>query len=177
MDDLERRLEAMLASQELDPSLMQEILALPPDDPAAARILARLTEVVGDQGPSPVMNIEDYYQPGEGLYSLIWPLAPATAAVLPLPFESLDRKTQFFVLFQEWTRRESEASMALVSGDADGASAGFEECLARADQLDVAELKARSYDGLRRVAELRGDRDAAQQALSAAMAARATSES
>ena len=36
MDDLERRLEAMLASQEFDPSLMQEILALPPDDPATA---------------------------------------------------------------------------------------------------------------------------------------------
>ena len=66
--------------------------------------------------------------------------------------------------------------MALVSGDPDGAAAGFEECLARADQLDVAELRARSYDGLRRVAEVRGDRDAAQQALSAAMAARALSE-
>ena len=176
MDDLERRLEAMLASQEIDPSLMQEILALPPDDPATVRILAKLTEAVGDQGPSPVLNIEEYYRPAEGLYSLIWPLAPTTAAVLPVPFESLDRKTQFFVLFQEWTRRESEASMALVSGDPDGAAAGFEECLARADQLDVAELRARSYDGLRRVAEVRGDRDAAQQALSAAMAARALSE-
>jgi hypothetical protein len=177
MSELERRVEAMLASQEIDPSLVQEVLALPPDDPEAERILAKLLEAVGDQGPSPLMNIEDYYRPGDATYDLIWPLAPSTAAVLTFPFEALDRKTQFFVLFQEWTRREAEGSVATVSGDPDGAKAIFEECLARADQLDVAELRARSYDGLRRVAEVIGDREAARQALAAAMSERDASQS
>jgi hypothetical protein len=177
MSELERRVEAMIASQEIDPSLVQEVLALPPDDPEAGRILAKLLEAVGDQGPSPLMNIEDYYRPGDGTYDLIWPLAPSTAAVLTFPFEALDRKTQFFVLFQEWTRREAEGSVATVSGDPDGAKAIFEECLARADQLDVAELRARSYDGLRRVAEVKGDREAARQALAAAMSERDASQS
>jgi hypothetical protein len=177
MDDLESRLERMLDAQEVDESLVQEILALSPTDPEAERILKKLEGAVGNQGPSPVMNIEDYYRPGDDLYTLLWPLSPATTAVLLMPFEALDRKTQFFVLFQEWTRREAEASVAMVSGDPDGARAVFEECLARADQLDVDELRARSYDGLRRIAELKGDRAAARQALAAAMSARETSES
>ncbi len=176
MDDLERRLERMLESQEIDESLLQEIMTLSPSDPAAARILARLQEAGADQGPSPMLNIEDYYRPGEGLYTLQWPLAPTTLAALPIPFDALDHKTQFFVLFQEWTRREFDATAALNAGGVDEARAIFEECLARADQLDVGELRARSYEGLYNVFGKSGDAGAAREALEAAMAARADAE-
>ena len=153
MDDLERRLEHMLETQEIDQALIEEIMALPPGDPRTDRIISRLTAIGADQGPSPVLNIEDYYQPGDQVFTLRWPLAPPTQAVLPFPFDALDRKTQFFVLFQEWTRRDLEANTARNAGDLDGAQAIFEECLARAEQLDVAELKARSYEGMASVAE------------------------
>jgi hypothetical protein len=176
MSDLERRLDTMLAAQELDPALVQEIMALSPDDPVAARILAKLLTVVGEQGPSPALNIEDYYRPGVERYTLRWPLAPTTLAALPVPFEELDHKTQFYVLFQEWTRRELEGNVARNAGDLAGARAIFEECLERAEQLDVAELKARSYEGLMSVAEREGDPDAARRALEAALAARAASD-
>jgi hypothetical protein len=173
MDDLEVRLEQMLASrEEVDPDLIQAIMALPPGDPATDRILARLMEFVGDQPASPVMNIEDYYVPGDELFTLQWPLAPQTLAVLVMPFDALDRKTQFYVLFQEWTRRDLEANTARNTGDLDAAKTGFEECLARAEQLDVAELRARSYEGLGSVLDMQGDRKRSREMLEAAIAAR-----
>jgi hypothetical protein len=173
VDDLEGRLDRMLESQELDPGLVQELMALPPDHPGFERILAKLGAIVGDQPVSPAMNIEDYYRPGDEGYTLRWPLAAPTLAVMPMPFEALDRKTQFYVLFQEWTRRELEANTARNAGDLDGAQAAFAECLARAEQLDVAELMARSHEGLASVHEKANDRDAARRELEAAMAARA----
>lgn len=143
----------MLETNEIDQALIAEIMALSPGDPRVERIMGRLSEIGADQGPSPVMNIEDYYQEGDQLFTLHWPLAPPTLATLPFPFEALDHKTQFYVLFQEWTRRDLEANTARNAGDLTGAREIFEECLARADQLNITELEARSYEGMASVAE------------------------
>ncbi len=171
MDGLEERLERMLESNEVDQNVIDEIMSLPPDDPRVERIAARLAEFGAMEGPSQPLIIEDYYRPDGALFELRWPLSPTTQAALPFPFEALDRKTQFFVLFGEWTRRELEANMARDAGDLPAAHAVFEECLARADQLDVAELRVRSYKGLASVAEKAGDRDSADSWYQAAEAA------
>jgi hypothetical protein len=174
MDDLEGRLDRMVASGEEDPDLMQAILSLSPADPRFKPIFGKLQSLQGDQPARPMMNIEDYYRPRGKPYELLWPLASPTARMMLVPFEGCDEKTQFFVLFQEWTRREAEASTARNAGDTNGARAGFEECLARAEQLEVDELRARSYEGLASVAEQDDDRTAARQLLEAAEAVRAT---
>ena len=173
MNDMEHRLDRMLESQELDPGLIEELMALPPDYPGLDSILAKLSAVVGDQPASPPLNIDDFYRPGAAPYTLRWPLAPPTLAVLPMAFEALDHKTQFYVLFQEWTRRELEANTARNAGDLATAQAIFEECLARAQQLNVAELKARSHEGLASIYEMVNDRDATRREFRAAMAERA----
>jgi hypothetical protein len=179
MDDLEQRIDQILGSGELNAerldelmALAPEIMALPPGHPGRDQILAKLTAITGDQPAAPQMNIEDYYRPGVLPYTQHWPLAPPTLAAMPMPFEALDRKTQFYVLFQEWTRRELDASMARDSGDPRSAVPIFEECLARADQLDVAELRARSHAGLASVYEMLEDRQAARRELQAEMAER-----
>ena len=89
-----------------------------------------------------------------------------------MPFEALDYKTQFYVLFQEWTRVENEATMARIRGDLGRARTLFEECLARAEQLDVPELKARSHENLASVYEMAGDQQAARAEYQSAMALR-----
>lgn len=164
MDDLERRVDRMLEdeTQEVDPGLIQELMALPPDYPGLDRIIAKLTAAGGEQPASPPLNISDFYRPGGERYTLRWPLAPATLAFLSLPFEALDRKSQFYVLFQEWTRVENEATMARIRGDIGRARTLFEECLARAGQLDVPELKARSHENLASVYEMTGELRAAR---------------
>src|SRR3954451_13824539 len=90
-----------------------------------------------------------------------------------MPFAELDHKTQFYVLFQEFTRRELEANTVRNGGDLPTAQALFAECLARAQQLDVAELRARSHEGLASVHEMAGDRNAARDELRGATADRA----
>ena len=174
MDDLERRVERMLAdpTQEVDPGLIQELMALPPNYPGLDRIIAKLTAAVGDQPASPPLNIEDFYRPGVEPYTLRWPLAPSTLAFLPMPFEALDHKTQFYVLFQEWTRVENEGVMARTAGDLGRARTLFKECLARAKQLHVRELKARSHENLASVYEMAGDQQAARAEYQSAMAQR-----
>lgn len=114
------------------------------------------------------MNIEDYYKPGTVKYEMKWPIA----VPLPVPFNELPHEMQFYVLFQEWTRRELEGNQMLDSGDHAAAEAIFGECLQRAEQLDVGELKARSYEGLTRVANKMGKREDARKWLKAALAAR-----
>lgn len=174
MDDLERRVERMLEdqTQEVDPELIQELMALPPDYPGLDRIIAKLTASASDQPASPPLNIDDFYRPGEERYTLRWPLAPSTLALLSMPFEALDHKTQFYVLFQDWTRVELEATMARNGGDRERARTLFEECLARAEQLDVQELKARSHENLASVYEMAGDRQAARAEYQSAIAER-----
>jgi hypothetical protein len=113
-------------------------------------------------------KIEDYYQPADTLFELRWPLG----VTLPIAFDRLDHRTQFSVLFQEWTRRAMEGDYALQQGDAASAKLIFEECLARAKQLAVNELIARSYERLAKVAQRTGVRAQERKHLKAAMAAR-----
>ena len=144
------------------------------NDPAMLdHILAELKAAGADQaGPSPPLNIEDYYREGDDDYDLLWPLQTP----LPCAFEDLDRKTRFFVLFQEWSRRELEGMTMLNSGRTAEAAAIFEECISRARQLNVNELVARSCEDLMRVADRTGDREAARRYSQAAVEARAKKE-
>jgi hypothetical protein len=89
-----------------------------------------------------------------------------------LPFEQLDRKTQFFVLVNEWSYREMQGWAALNSGAVDLAEAIFAECLERAVQVEVGELKARSYGGLQAVEEKSGRQDEALKYSAMGLAAR-----
>jgi hypothetical protein len=63
--------------------------------------------------------------------------------------------------------------MLLNGGQVDDAEKTFRECVERAQQLDVNELVARSYEGLMRVAQKRGDRAAERQCSEKAATARA----
>lgn len=166
-----KMLEEMMSSMNLPPEARRAVAAAMADPSKLDAALAQLKALGADQmGSGPPLNILDYYQPGPGLYELQWPLDMPME--LPVPFDQLDRQTQFFVLFQEWTRRELEGMMLLNSGDLDGAQRVFEECSERATQIDVAELQARSYEGFVRVAQRRGDREAERKWLDQATAAR-----
>jgi hypothetical protein len=133
--------------------------------PAGEEMMAMLKSMGASDGGD---KIEDYYQPANTLFELQWPLG----VTLPIAFDQLDHKTQFSVLFQEWTRRAMEGDYALQQGDAASAKLIFEECLARAKQLAVNELIARSYERLARVAQRTGVRAQERKHLKAAMAAR-----
>jgi hypothetical protein len=143
---------------------------------ADAATIERVQRMLEDAGATEVgsgapLNIADYYRDGPAKYDQRWPIASSLAG---FTFDDLDRKTQFFVLFNEWTRRELEGMGELNAGHTDGAETIFAECVERARQLDVSELLARSYEGLMRVAQKRGDA-AAEAAWSAkAVAARRT---
>ena len=134
----------------------------------AAEVMAVLEGMGANEGGSKTLNIADYYEPGSGLYNLRWPVK----FPLPIPFEQLDRPTQFSVLFGEWSRREMEARYALLHGDTTDAMAGFEECLQRAEQIAVAELVARSHEGIASVAEKTNQRALQRKHLKLAIASR-----
>lgn len=156
---MKKMLEDLLQSTDVPESARRAVMAAISDPSKLDEALAELQAIGADQiGSGAPLNIADYYTPGPGKYEAPWSLNPGVA--LPIPFEQLDRKTQFFVLFQEWTRRELEGMMLLNGGDVNGAEAVFNECLERAQQIDVRELEARSYEGLVRVAQRRGDRHA-----------------
>ncbi len=131
-------------------------------------VMALLERLGANDGGNRVLNIGDHYRPGTQLYELRWPVAFA----LPMPFEALDRPTQFSVLFGEWTRREAEAACTRNQGDNASAQFIYEECLARAQQIEVPELIARSHEGLASVAAKLNQRAAERQHLQRAMAAR-----
>lgn len=107
---------------------------------------------VGSGAP---LDAADYYVEGTEPFRLRFDLH--LPVPLPIPFEDLDRKTQFYVLFTEWSRRELEGMMALNSGDVALAASIFQECAERATELDVDELLARSYEGQMRCAQRRND--------------------
>jgi tetratricopeptide (TPR) repeat protein len=100
-------------------------------------------------------NAADFSVEGSGTFELRWPLLQSDP--LPLPWERLDRMTQFSLLFRDWSRRELDAQSALTRGEIAEAEAIFHECLERARQIEVGALVADSYEGLLRVAEKRGD--------------------
>ena len=160
-------IEKMIQSNQIDPEVISSLLS----DPATAdRVLAKLQELGADEGGSPMMNIADYYRPRNIKYELKWPLA--SPVPLPMPFDRLNEETQFYVLFGEWTRREVDGGVALNNGDLATAEAIFSECLERAEQLAVPELKARTYEDFVRIAERTGDRVAQKKWITLAKNAR-----
>jgi hypothetical protein len=154
------------------PEVMQEIVAAAAADPSLLAEAQEMLEKAGaaTTGPAPPLDIGALYPGGDGPYELKWPLqAPQSFA---FSFDDLDRKTQFFVLCNEWTYRDMQAWSALTTGSVDVAEAIFTECVERAVQLEVGELEARSYDGLQEVADKRGRAGEAEQHAAAALAAR-----
>lgn len=134
----------------------------------ADEVMAMLNDMGANEGGRAVLNINDHYRSGTQLYELRWPVA----FPLPVPFEELDRPTQFSVLFGDWSRREAEASYTRNQGDNTSAQFIFEECLARAQQIEVPELIARSYEGLATVAARLNQRAEEVRYLKRAVAAR-----
>ena len=131
-------------------------------------VIAELIELGAVQGGDKPLVIAEHYRSGNGRYALRWPVA----FPLPIPFDQLDRPTQFSVLFGEWSRREMESSYALLNGDTAAAMAGYQECLERASQIDVPELIARSHRGIARVASKTNQRTLEREHLQLAIAAR-----
>jgi hypothetical protein len=148
--------------------LRKDVMALVESD-EADEVVALLQSMGANDSGNKVLNIGDHYRPGKHLYELRWPVA----FVLPMPFDELDRPTQFSVLFGEWTRREMEAAYTRNQGDNAGARAIYEECLARAEQIEVPELIARSHEGLASVAQKTNERSVERRHLQLAEAARA----
>src|SRR5215813_3362616 len=109
--ELRQLIEQLASSGTLSPELLQKIQAAMADESKLDELLNILKGMGADQ-MGPPLNIGDYYRESNKSYTLRWPLG----VNLPMPFAQLDRKTQFFVLFQEWTRREMEGMMALNGG-------------------------------------------------------------
>jgi hypothetical protein len=173
-EEVQAILDTLLDTGAITSEQVSIIMKAAAHDPAILdQMLVQLKAFGADQaGPSPPLNIEDYYRDGSDTFELLWPLQIS----LPCSFDQLDRKTRFFVLFQEWSRRELEGVAKLNSGQVNEAAAIFEECLARARQLDVNELVARTFEDLMRVADRAGDRQAARRYSEAAVEARAKHE-
>ncbi|MBI4313028.1 MAG: hypothetical protein HY681_14805 [Chloroflexi bacterium] len=171
IEELERMLQTLSETGRLTPDMAGRLRAAANDPGKLDAMLGKLKELgAEDVGSGPPLQIEDHYQERPGKFQLQWPLD--TLLPLPLPFDRLDRKTQFYVLFQEWSRREMEGMMALNGGNLEEAERTFKECLERARQIEVRELMARSYEGLMRLAQKRGDRASEKQWSQEAMGAR-----
>jgi hypothetical protein len=158
----ESRIQAMLEDVTRTGKLPEGLMAALSEvqDPAVLERLVDKLKALGGEaaGDRPLDNIADYYRPGAQPYELLWPLAQK----LPMPFDELDRSTQFHVLFGECRRRLTEAASLRNSGALEQADAMYNECLQRADQLEVPILKSDAYQGLLCVAQMRGDRAAAK---------------
>jgi len=122
----------------------------------------------GEVGAGSSGSIDLYFRPGTEKYTLRWPLSPDLP--LPLAFEELDRRTQFHVLFGEFSRREMEGGMLRNEGRLDEAEEVARECLERAAQLDVPHLRAKAHQLGADIAQKRGDRAAEGRCLRAALA-------
>ena len=156
---LQELIDQLVRSGTLSPEMLAQVHRAMSDPRQLDELTRVLTEMgAADMGSGPPLNIADFYRGGTEPFELRWQLG----AALPLPFGQLDHKTQFFVLFQEWTRREMEGMVALNGGRLAEAKRVFEECLLRARQIEVGELLARSYEGLGRVAEKEGLRTSAR---------------
>lgn len=149
--------EEMMLTGNAPPELMDAVQGGMLSEGKLDEMLEQLKELGADQvGSGPPLDIADFYKEGVGRYEQRWELNPNLP--LPIAFDDLDRKTQFFVLFGEWSRRELEGLMLLNAGEIDAADEVFDECVERAKQIEVAELEARSYENKKRAAQRRGDR-------------------
>lgn len=173
MEQLKQMLEQLIQSGRMPPGLIEQITEAQNDPAKLAQLVKQLSAHLGPMAQD-TLNIGDYYHEGNGsLFELRWPLQPGNPLVVGgIPFTELDRKTQFFTLFAEWSRREADGLLAMSGGDLDRAQEIFLECGERADQIDVAELRARSYENLARVAERRSDQKSAIKWLDKATQAR-----
>ena len=167
--DIEQMARDLIESGKGDPTVLMERLKT-----ADAATVARVQKMFEDAGALEVgdgapLNIADYYRDAPGKFTLRWPVSSLPAG---FAFDDLDRKTQFFVLFNEWTQRNMVAISRLNDGAVDEAETIYNEGVERAQQLEVNELLARSYEGLMRVAETRGDAPAVQAWSAKAEAAR-----
>jgi hypothetical protein len=167
--EIGRMIDNLVQTGHLDPALLQRLGELN-DEATIDIVTAKLQAAGAHEGASPPLNSADYYRPGTEKYRLKWLLPPAIS--LPVPFDQLDRPTQFHVLFSEWSRRVTEGYQLLYAGETTAAQTVFAECLQRAEQIDVAELKARSYEGSMKAAQKFGDPQATRRWLNAALGAR-----
>jgi hypothetical protein len=152
VDALKTMLTEAVAAGVVPRDFLKKIDAAAKDPRLMDTIIKELTALMGDQAEPP-LNIADFYSEGDGSkYTLRWPLSSANPLPGGLQFANLDRKTQFFVLFAECQRREAEGMFALNQGNLPTAEAAFKECLERAGQIDVGELRARSLENLARLA-------------------------
>jgi len=155
--EVETALDQMLAANLVTDADRAHVIGAATPDEALNRLQDLMKRLGAAQvETSPPLNIADYYREGPGNYDRLWEIQ----APLPCRFEDLDRKTRFFVLFQEWSRRELQGLTALGAGQTGAAAAIFEECVERGRQLQVNELVARSYENLVRVAEKGNEHEA-----------------
>ncbi len=168
---IEEMIKDFINSGKMDPNMMNQLRSIMNNPEQVEAVIEQLkaagADEVGSGGP---LKIEDFYKEGSEKFDLNWPLS--SYLDLPIPFAELDRKTQFFVLFQQWQQREAEGMMALNNGELDQAEAIFQECIMRSEQIDVHELRARSYEGLMRLAQKQGDRTSEKKWSEKAMEAR-----
>ena len=156
--DVARIIREFVELGTMTPELSRLFDAARSDSTLLDALTAELRAVGADAvGSGPTDDIGSYYHDGPP-FELRWEL-PAHVPMRE-QFADLDRKSQFYILFAEWSRRELEGMSALNAGRTAEAERIFEECLERAQQLEVNELQARSYEDLMRVAERRNDRAA-----------------
>lgn len=178
---LERRVLQLFeaATQKSDSQAeQQQALELYPQitDPAAhSRVAAKVREFGKKMGMKMVPEIGECYRPGTAKYELKWPLSAEQQGMLSsmeMQFDQLAHLNQFAILHNEWRSRWHEGNTTLYAGDLANAHKILEECVARAEQLEVNELKALSYESLMAVAQKLGDAAAERKWLKAALAAR-----
>ena len=154
---IEKMIKDIIDSGKMDPNMMNQLRSIMNNPEQVEAVIEQLKAAGADEmGSGEPLKIEDFYKEGSEKFDLNLPLNPYLD--LPTPFPELDRKTQFYVLFNEWQTRETEGMMALNNGELDKAENIFQECITRSEQIDVPELKARSYEGLMRLAQKQGDR-------------------
>lgn len=170
---MEQMIKDFMNSGKMDQNMMNQLQSIV-NNPEQVRAAIEQLKAAGadEMGSEEPLKIEDFYKEGSEKFDLNWPLNPYLD--LPTPFPELDRKTQFYVLFNEWQTRETEGMMALNNGALDQAENIFQECITRAEQIEVPELKARSYEGLMRLAQKQSDRTSEKKWSEKAMETRKT---
>jgi hypothetical protein len=128
-------------------------------EPSDAPTALVLRELADDFGVRPPPDPEALYRPDRGPLELLFPLPGDLAA---LPWSPLGHRDRFFVLVAAWALRETDGIQLLRSGDFGQASDVFQECVARAKQIQSAELIARSYEDLAEQALASGNEAAAK---------------
>jgi len=128
-------------------------------EPSDASTAHMLSELADDFGVRPPPDPEALYRPDSGPMELLFPLPGDLAA---LPWSPLSHRDRFFVLVAAWALREADGIQLLRSGDFGQASEVFQECVARAKQMQSAELIARSYEDLAEQAVESGNEAAAK---------------